>query len=77
MLWLGVTTAALATGDTPPPSITSLSVANGQVTVSWTNGVPSYQLQKSASPWQGWENVGSPTNAMSLTFPQTSEQAYF
>ncbi len=77
MLWLAVTTAGLASGDTSPPSITSLSVANGQVTVSWTNGVPAYQLQKSTSLWQGWENVGSPTNVTSLTFPQPGEQAYF
>lgn len=77
MLWLAVTTAGLASGDTSPPSITSLSVASGQVTVSWTNGVPAYQLQKSTSLWQGWENVGSPTNVTSLTFPQPGEQAYF
>lgn len=77
MLWLAVTTAGLASGNTSPPSITSLIVANGQVTVSWTNGVPTCQLQKSTSLWQGWENVGSPTNVTSLTFPQPGEQAYF
>ena len=66
-----------ATDSPPPPLFTSISVTNGQVSLAWSNGVPTYQVQRCVALDQPWQNVGAPTNVTSVTFPQVGDQAYY
>ena len=57
----------LASGQTVPGAIlqiTSVKVEPPTVTVTWTGGQGTYQLQRRTSLTTGdWENVGAPTSA--------------
>jgi hypothetical protein len=75
--WLAVAAAAWATDPVLPPTITNINVTNGQVSLTWANGVPAYLVQRCAGLGLPWENVGAPTNVTAVSFPQNSEQAYF
>lgn len=75
--WLALATNARATDPTLPPIFTSIAVTNGQVSLAWTNGVPTYQVQRCAAPGQAWENVGAPTNATSVTVPAGGDQSFY
>jgi hypothetical protein len=51
-----------------PLRLSTPTVANGTVTLSWQGGLAPYQIQRRASLATGqWENVGSPTSAMQGT----------
>lgn len=62
--------AAVYAPELPEPmTVTDISLADGAVTITWTGGLPPYQLQRRAHLTEGnWEDVGSAT-----MFPQATD----
>ena len=69
--------SARCTETNLPPSIGSLSITNGQALLTWTNGRPTYQLQKRSSFSAPWVNLGSLTSNNFAAVPLTEAQAFF
>ncbi|HXJ60695.1 MAG TPA: spondin domain-containing protein [Verrucomicrobiae bacterium] len=59
------------------PNLTSIVVHSNLVTLTWTNGRPTYQLQTRSDSSQPWSNVGTPTSENSATLPFNAAQAFF
>jgi len=60
-----------------PPVINSITAKNGQITLNWSGGRASYQVQTAASLFGNWVNIGAPTSNNLAVIPITNSQAYF
>lgn len=60
-----------------PFRITGLTVTENQAALTWTNGLPSYQVQTRSSFDQNWINIGPPTNGTTAVVPLTDSPAFF
>jgi len=60
-----------------PPTIASVLIANGQISLNWQQGHPSYQVQSCPNMSQGWTNVGSLTSNTNALHPVRGDQALY
>ena len=58
------------------PVINSITASNGQVTLNWSGGRASYQVQ-AARLFGNWVNIGAPTSNNLAVITMTNSQAYF
>src|SRR5882672_9122784 len=65
LLWVGITIPTWA--QSSPCRITSMTHANGNMILHWTNGAAPYQLQTRTNLMALWENVGSQTSLCCAT----------
>jgi len=65
--------------ETPltPPVINRITAHDGQITLGWSGGRASYQVQAAASLAGIWTNIGVPTRNSIATIAITNAQAYF
>jgi len=59
------------------PVISNITANNGQVTLNWSGGRGSYQVQAAASLLGNWVNIGAQTSNNMAVIPITNSQAYF
>ena len=59
--------------------VTNLVVANGSVTLAWTGGRPTYQVQVCTNLTAGWSNLGAPTSntVAKLPVPPGGTSAFY
>lgn len=80
-LWAGLScltaTAIAQIGSGPAAPSVAISTSGGEVTLSWSGGRASYQLQQRSSLSGAWQNVGQPTSATSATVPVTDGPVFF
>jgi hypothetical protein len=64
---------------TPTPAIiAALSLSGTNVSLSWTGGIPPYQVQMTTNlPASAWQAVGDPTNATVLLLPAGDAAAFY
>lgn len=58
------------------PVINSITASKGQVTLNWSGGRASYQVQ-AARLFGNWVNIGAPTSNNLAVITMTNSQAYF
>ncbi|MES2707609.1 MAG: hypothetical protein V4726_13525 [Verrucomicrobiota bacterium] len=64
--------------EAPAPLTAFLNVDSGSTLIlSWTGGRPPYQVQRSRRLTDGWEDVGTPTEATSMTLPMDESAGFF
>jgi hypothetical protein len=71
------TESARADISLPPVVITSAKANNGQLTLSWTGGRATYQLQARSNPSALWTNIGVPTSNNIAVVSLNTDQSYF
>jgi len=77
-LSLGFSSAeVLADFTTPPVTITSITAKNGQLTLTWTGGRPTYQLQSRPDTSLNWTNVGVPVSNNVAVISLGARRAFF
>src|SRR5882724_6842600 len=69
--------AAQGNGNTPALRLTGVRANANQLTLTWTGGRPTYQVQSRTSLDQNWTNFGEPTAANALDIPLDANQAFF
>src|SRR5688572_16842770 len=69
--------ALLADGSVSPVTISSISVSNSQVVLTWSGGRPTYQVQTRSSLAGNWANLDAPTSNSVAVIPIDSAQAFF
>jgi len=67
----------LAAEGAVPPLITSATLTNGQLLLTWQDGRPTYQVQVCHDFSQTWTNVGSPTSSTSALVPMDGDRAFY
>jgi hypothetical protein len=59
------------------PLVTSITVRDNQVFITWSNGRPTYQVQMSSDLDQPWTNIGNPTSEHLAALPFHAMPAFF
>jgi len=63
--------------DASSPTITSVTVANGQISLTWQDGRPTYQVQSRPALGQAWTNIGNQGTNTSAQFSISGNQAFY
>lgn len=61
----------------PPVTLTAITVSNGQISLQWTGGRPTYQLQTRGAFSAPGVNLGSPTSNNGAVVSVSGPQAFF
>ncbi|MSU57242.1 MAG: hypothetical protein EXS35_03505 [Pedosphaera sp.] len=59
------------------PVINNITASDGQITLSWSGGRASYQVQAAARLFGNWVNIGAPTSNNVAVIPMNGSQAFF
>ena len=70
--------ATMTIDITAVPVVTSISEQGGNLLLSWSGGVPPYQIQTQTNPFDGnWQNLGSPVNVTNLIISPTNAGVFY
>ena len=71
-------TSSVASFTVAVPIISTLTLADGTLTLQWSGGLPPYQVQMTTNlTGAGWENVGPSTNGTSLAVQPGQDSAFY
>ena len=72
-----LTEISYADSSLPPVTITNFSANNGQVTLSWSGGRPTYQVQTRSDALGNWVNIGASTSNTTAVVAAPNSQAFY
>jgi uncharacterized repeat protein (TIGR03803 family) len=73
----GLSTNATMLISVAGPIVEAISVQGGSLMLSWTGGIPPYQLQTKTSLAASWQNVGSPTSGTNFVLSPSNAAAFY